>query len=110
MNILTVLPAWLWILISALFFACGEFLSKKFTLNPGWLLFLIFIVVDALSAITWLPALFEKNKLSTTGVVWSLVSLMATVAIGVLVFDEKITFVQSLGLATGLISITLLSW
>jgi len=108
MELFILLPAWAWIIISAIFFAFGEFLSKEFALNPGWALFSAFILVDILSAAAWLPAIFEKSQLSVTGVVWSIVSLMATVAIGILVFNEKITTTQSVGLILGLASVILL--
>ena len=109
MTIFTIVPFWVWIVVSAIFFAFGEFLSKKFALNPGWMLFLAFLVVDLISASAWLPAIFERNQLSVTGVIWSIVSLIATVLIGVLAFNEKLTFVQTVGLMTGLVSVILLS-
>ena len=109
MQIFTSIPLWAWIGVSATFFAVGEFLSKKFALNPGWTFFLLFIAVDLLSAATWLPAIFEKNQLTTTGVIWSVVSLMATIAIGFLVFNEKINLLQAVGLIFGAISVVLLS-
>ena len=109
MAIFTIIPFWVWIILSAVFFAFGEFLSKKFALNPGWVLFIMFLVVDIISAAAWIPAIFEKSQLSVTGVVWSIVSLMATVLIGILAFDEKLTFTQSVGLATGLVSVIFLS-
>ena len=109
MEIFTTIPFWVWIIISAIFFAFGEFLSKKFALNPGWMLFLIFIIVDVISASAWIPAIFEKNQLSVTGVIWSIISLMATVTIGVLAFKEKLTLTQSIGLVLGLLAVIFLS-
>jgi multidrug transporter EmrE-like cation transporter len=109
MQLLAMIPYWIWIVTSAIFFGLGEFLSKKFALNPGWTVFIAFLVVDIISASAWLPAIFEKNQLSVTGVIWSIVSLMATVAIGVFAFNEKLTMIQSIGLATGLLSVILLS-
>lgn len=109
MQTFTTIPFWIWITISAVFFAFGEFFSKKFALNPGWTLFAVFIVVDVISASTWLPAIFEKNQLSTTGVIWSIASVAATVLIGVLAFDEKLTLLQCTGLAFGVVSVVLLS-
>jgi len=109
MAIFTVIPAWIWIAVSAIFFALGEFVSKKFALNPGWTLFITFLIVDIISASTWIPAIFEKNQLSITGVIWSVVSLIATVLIGLLVFNEKLTMIQSIGLVIGFVSVVLLS-
>ncbi len=109
MEILTIIPSWIWIAISAIFFAFGEFLSKKFALSPGWTLFVLFLIVDIISAAAWIPAIFEKNQLSITGVIWSIVSLIATVAIGILIFNEKLTPTQSVGMALGFLAVILLS-
>jgi multidrug transporter EmrE-like cation transporter len=109
MQIFTAITFWIWIALSAIFFALGEFLSKKFALNPGWTLFVLFIIVDLISATAWLPAIFERSQLSTTGVIWSIVSVAATVLIGVLAFSEKLTLVQCIGLAFGFVSVVLLS-
>ena len=109
MQTLTAVPAWGWITLSTVFFAAGEFLSKKFALNPGWSLFAFIIVVDVISVTAWLPAIFEKNHLSTTGVVWSVVSLIMTALVGLLVFDEKLSSVQIVGIFLGLVSVALLS-
>jgi len=109
MQIFTAITFWIWIALSAIFFALGEFISKKFALNPGWTLFVLFIIVDLISATAWLPAIFERSQLSTTGVIWSIVSVAATVLIGVLAFSEKLTLVQCIGLAFGFVSVVLLS-
>ncbi len=109
MGILTILPVWAWIIISTLFFAFGEFISKKFALNPSWMLFTLFIFIDLLSAAAWIPAIVQKNQLSITGVIWSVISLMATILIGLLLFNEKLTIIQSIGLVVGIISVILLS-
>ncbi len=110
MTIFTAIPAWIWLVISGLFFAAGEFLSKKFALNPGWGIFAFIILVDIASITAWLPAIFQKNQLSTTGVVWSIVSLILTVSIGILMFGEKLTMIKVLGLFLGAIAVVLLSF
>ena len=109
MAIFTFLPMWVWISISAIFFAVGELLSKKFALSPGWSMFALIIVVDVISVTTWLPAIFEKNQLSITGVIWSLASIMATIMVGMIVFGEEMTLIQLLGCIAAVVSITLLS-
>jgi multidrug transporter EmrE-like cation transporter len=109
MSIFTVIPGWIWIIISGLFFAAGEFLSKKFALNPGWGIFIFIILVDIASITAWLPAIFQKNELSTTGVIWSIVSLILTAAIGILLFGEKLTMIKILGFFLGAVAVALLS-
>ncbi len=109
MELFTFLPAWVWIIISGLFFAAGEFLSKEFALRPGWSLFCFIIIVDVLSVTMWLPAIFQKNQLSTTGVIWSLASLMLTVGVGILIFREQLTTTKAVGILLGIVAVVLLS-
>lgn len=109
MIIFSVIPAWVWLCLSGAFFAFGEFLSKKFALNPGWSIFGFIILVDFLSITTWLPAIFEKNQLSSTGVAWSVLSLIMTVVIGIIIFGEKLTILQVVGIMLGVAAVTLLS-
>jgi multidrug transporter EmrE-like cation transporter len=99
----------IWLVISAIFFAVGEFLSKKFALSPKFSLVVLVAVVDVISTLFWLPAMLHKNMLSVTGTMWSILSLITTVLIGLLVFGEKLSFIDTLGLITAFISIILLS-
>jgi len=109
MNLFTYIPFWAWITISSIFFGVGEYLSKKFAINPGWALFTLFIIVDLIGAAAWIPAIFERSQLSITGVIWSVVSLIATVLIGILVFGERLNLIQSIGIAAGIVCVVLLS-
>ena len=110
MDIFTFLPAWVWIIISGIFFAAGEFLSKEFALNPGWGIYAFIILVDVISITAWLPAIFQRNQLSIIGVIWSLASLMLTVGVGILLFNEKLTNIRVLGIFFGIVALILLSW
>ena len=109
MNFLFFLPPIVWLIISGTFFAFGEFFSKKFALNPSlsWIVYLI--IVDVLSLLAWLPAIMEKNQLSVIGTMWSVISLLLTVLIGVLIFGEKLNSMSIAGIIFAFISVILLS-
>ncbi len=109
MNLLLSVPAFVWLVVSALFFAFGEFLSKKFALAPSLYYVLVIVGVYALGTLAWLPAILQKNQLSIVGAIWSVLSLMATVLIGVLVFKEHLNLVGVLGIVFATIAIFLLS-
>ena len=98
-----------WLVLSALFFAFGEFLSKKFALSPKITLVFLIILVYSLGTLAWLPAILQKNQLSIVGTIWSVMSLLATVLIGVLIFGEKLNMTGIFGILTAIISIILLS-
>lgn len=109
MNLVTGIPAMIWLIISALFFAFGEFLSKKFALAPSLYYVVAVVVIYALGALAWLPAILQKNQLSIVGAIWSVMSLMATVLIGILIFGEKLNAIGIFGIIFAVISIVLLS-
>jgi multidrug transporter EmrE-like cation transporter len=98
-----------WLVISAIFFAVVEFFSKKFALSPKFSFIILIVVLDIFCVLTWLPVILQKNSLSIVGVMWSVLSLVATVLMGVLIFGEKISFIGTLGLISSFISIILLS-
>jgi len=99
----------IWLIVSALFFAVGEFLSKKFALNPSLVLVIMIIVVYSVSVLLWLPAILQKNQLSVVGVMWSVLSLLITILIGVIIFGEKLNLLSTLGIIFAIISTILLS-
>ena len=99
----------IWLIISALFFAGGEFLSKKFALNPKPAYIIYILIFYSLGVLAWLPAILQKNQLSIVGTIWSVLSLLTTILIGVLLFNEKINATGALGIFFALMAIILLS-
>ena len=109
MNLILKIPAIIWLVISAIFFAFGEFLSKKFALAPSITYVFIIIAIYTLGILAWLPAILIKNQLSITGTIWSVLSLMATILIGVLIFGEKLNTIGIIGIIFAIVAVILLS-
>lgn len=108
MTFLRSIPAFAWLILSALFFAFGEYLSKKWALSPGWTLALTVVGVDAIGTFLWLPAILNKNQLSIIGMAWLLVGAIASVGIGLVVFRETLGRTQWIGMGFALIALVLL--
>lgn len=106
---LTSINYFVWLLLSAVFFAIGEFLSKKFALNPKIIFVILIVIVDALSILAWLPAILQKNQLSIVGTLWSVLSLLTTILIGVIIFSEELNPTSIVGIIFAFIAIILLS-
>jgi multidrug transporter EmrE-like cation transporter len=109
MNLIFEIPAIVWLIGSAIFFAFGEFLSKKFALAPSLYYVIIILIVYSLGVLAWLPAILEKNQLSIVGAIWSVLSLLATILIGLLIFKEKLNAIGIIGIIFALIAVALLS-
>lgn len=99
----------IWLVLSALFFAVGEFLSKKFALAPKLIYVILILFVYSLGTLAWLPAILQKNSLSIAGTIWSVLTLFATITIGVLIFGEKVSSIGIVGMVLAVIAIILLS-
>jgi len=111
MNFLLSVPAIVWLLISSVFFAAGEFLSKKWSLTPNLKTTIFVLLAYAISSLIWLPSLLHKNQLATMGTIWSVLSIVATVTIGIFIFHERLNTMQWLGVVLALVALTLLgSW
>jgi len=109
MNILLAVPALVWLLLAAAFFAAGEYLSKRWGMHPS-LPFAFFVVgVYALGTFAWLPALLHKNQLAIMGTAWLLLAMAATITIGVLVFHEPLNLRQGIGVVLAAVALVLLS-
>lgn len=110
MKYLLAIPAIFWIIASAIVFAYGEYLSKKFSLAPSWKAAFFVAFVYAIDALLWLPAILQKKQLVATTLVWTVMSLVAIAAVGFFVFGEKLSSVGILGALLAVVSIFLLSF
>jgi len=77
-----------WLLLSALCFAAGEYLPKRFAASPRAAWALAVLLAYDCGTLAWLPAILKRNQLSVVGALWSVLSLAATVLIGVLIVRE----------------------
>jgi len=109
MNPFTSIPYMFWLIPSALFFAWGEFLSKKFALQPTVAIVIFIIIVESVSVLFWLPAILQNNSLSIVGTMWSVSSLALTVLVGLLLFNEQLSVMSVLGIFFAFIAVSCLS-
>ena len=77
--------------------------------NPRWYWMLTVVASYMAGSLVWLPAILSKNHLTSLGTFWNVGALICTVAVGVLVFHEKVTGLQWTGIVFALIACVLLS-
>lgn len=99
----------LWLLLSACFCAAGEYMSKRWVMSPSPIVLAYMLLSYLLGVLAWLPALYQRNQLSVVGTIWSVLSMLATIALGTLVFNEKITSRIILGFILAFASVVVLS-
>lgn len=108
MNILLFIPAIVWLLMSAAFFATGEYLSKTWGISPSFKLALLVAFVYSIGSLLWLPALLHKNQLIIMGTIWTILATLSTIAIGFLIFHEKLTVLQWVGVFLSFVALILI--
>lgn len=109
LSFLIKIPAPVWLVCSALFFALGEYFSKLWGNNPSLKGTVFVVVAYAFGSIFWLPALLHKNQLAIMGTAWLLLATVATAVLGVFVFGESLTSLQWFGLGLAGVAIIILS-
>jgi len=109
MNLPSLLPTFAWLVLSAAFFAVGEYFSKKFALAPSPSLLVLVCSAYLLGSLAWLPAIVRTNQLASTGTAWLLLSMLATLGIGLGIFHEKVSSYQIAGIVLAAIALVLLN-
>ncbi len=109
MKVLLFFPAYFWLLLSALFFAGGEYLSKKWGASPTISLTMSVVGIYALGSLAWLPALLHKNELALMGTAWLLLATVGSIVVGVFLFGETLTPLQWVGMAAAMVAMVLLN-
>lgn len=104
-KLISSVPYFLWLVFSALFIALGDFSSKLWADNPKTSLLILTVILYLGSSLLWLPALLKRNELAILGTAWSLLTILGTVLIGVLFFDEELSSKNWLGVALACISV-----
>jgi multidrug transporter EmrE-like cation transporter len=103
-------PTWLtFLLVLVVFELIADVLAKQFALN-GRLVFAILSILGYVAAnIAWLISLRSGGELGKGAVIFAALSGIAAVAIGLLVYREKASPYQLIGLVLGIAAIAFLS-
>jgi multidrug transporter EmrE-like cation transporter len=98
-----------WLIISMVFYAGGEYLSKKFAMNPRFNTVILILIFYSLGVLAWLVALWRRDELAVVGATWATLSVLTTISIGIFIFGEKLSPLGLVGIITATVAILLLS-
>lgn len=102
------LPTSVLISLSILGVVLGDIFGKEWSLtNNHWYLFAA-VVGSLLSGLFYYPILF-KQGLVTSSIIWTVLSIVAFILIGFLMYHEVLTPLQIAGCVLGVVAIILLS-
>ena len=99
----------LWLIFSAIAFAGGEYYSKVWANDPRPTSALVALLCYMGGVVAWFPALRSNNQLAVVGTIWSVLSLLAIIGIGIYGFNERLSVSGWIGIVAALVAVVLLS-
>ncbi|MEK7638184.1 MAG: hypothetical protein AAB375_02040 [Patescibacteria group bacterium] len=98
------IPLGILLTISSLGVILGDTFAKSWSLNQRALFLLLAFAGYFISSLFYIPTLL-KEGLIITSVIWGVVSTMGFVAVGVLIFHEKISGIELVAVVLGICSL-----
>lgn len=88
----------------------ADVFSKQWSLKGGFWLAASALGAYLLGNIFWLFALKNGAGLGRGAIIFSLVSAIIAILLGVFLYQEKVSTLQIIGMALGLVSLALIFW
>ncbi len=107
-HVWKVTPVWLWLVLGAAAVVGGDYFAKRWSIDRRAYLFWIAVAFYLLGAQFYLPSLL-KEGLVITSLVWSLLSTIGFLFVGLVVFKETLTGLQMVGVGLGLVAMVILA-
>jgi multidrug transporter EmrE-like cation transporter len=107
-KILPSLPVWVLLVLSSIGVIVGDYFAKLWSINTKTLFLVITFLGYLSSSFFYIPALL-KEGLVVTSIIWSLLSMVGFLVIGLLIFKETLNTWQVVGVCLGLISLVVLT-
>ena len=96
--------------ILVLFELVADILAKSWSLNGSWILATGALIAYLLGSTFWLFALKNGSGLAKGAIIFSIVSAILAVALGIFFYKEDLTKLQYIGIAVGIFSLVLIFW
>lgn len=104
------LPVWLWfVLLLVAFELIADILAKQFGITGKIIFGVLSILGYVLANLAWLLSLRNGAELSKGSIIFSALSGVGAILIGLLVYHEKVNTYQLIGVILGIAAIIFLS-
>ena len=101
------IPVLALLLISGTGVIAGDVFAKYWSLHQRWPFFVATIICYWASSLFYIPTLLREG-LVITSIIWSLITLIGFLFVGLIIFRESLTFHQGIGVALGVVSLVIL--
>ncbi len=98
------------LLLLIIFESLADIFAKEYSLKGHWYLWLAGIIGYIIANIFWLSAIKNGSQLGRGAIIFSVLSAVLAVIIGVYFYQENTNKIQILGMVLGIISIALIFW
>ncbi len=88
----------------------ADITSKKWSLGGSYWVAILAVIFYVIANTFWLFALKNGSGLGRGAVLFSIVSAILAIAIGVGIYREQVNHVQVVGMVVGLVAVVLLVW
>lgn len=103
------IPVIILLIISAAGVITGDFFAKYWSLHQRAIFYVIAIIGYLCSSIFYIPTLLRQG-LVVTSIIWSLISIIGFLFIGLVIFKETLTVMQAVGVGFGVLSLVILAF
>lgn len=103
------IPALVLLVLSALSVTTGDFFAKYWSTNTRGLFYFLALLGYIGSGVFYIPTLL-KEGLIITSVIWSVLSTVGFLLVGLVIFKESLTAMETLGTILGVASLVVLSF
>jgi multidrug transporter EmrE-like cation transporter len=108
-EIIQKLPLGVSLMLAAISVIGGDYFAKFWSINQKPLFLALAFLGYFLSGFFYIPTLL-KSGLVTTSIIWGLLSTIGFLIIGILIFKEHLTMLQTIAAALGVVSLLLFSF
>ncbi len=98
------------LIILVIFEATADIISKTWQIRGGWWIASLALLTYLIANTFWLISLKNGAGLGKGAVLFSILSAIIAVIIGVVLYKEEISNTQLIGLILGIISIAFIFW
>lgn len=108
-EIMQKLPLFVALFVAAAATIAGDYFGKLWSINPKPTVLILALLGYFLSGFFYIPTLL-KSGLVVSSIIWSLLTIIGFLVVGLIVFKEELTLLQIIASSIGLISLILFSF
>ena len=108
LNVFSKIPVWALLCFAAISVVAGDIFAKYWSANAKSVFYFAALIAYAFSGFFYIPTLLREG-LVVTSVIWSILSIVGFLFVGIILFKETLTPLQIAGVVLGVIALIILT-